>query len=128
MPQREGRKAVKEPCEPMRDQILSMKWEADWDGEGAKPITESVRRAAIRFGEGICQESLRAPDSIAPSTRGAIGFTWRTRSDQFNVQVSSSRKNGCLVRRAGSSGRLSRQCSIPEALQELTSFLAPERG
>src|SRR5262249_48709259 len=129
LPQRAGRaKAVKEPCEPMRDQILSMKWEADWDGAGAKPITGLVCRAAIRFGEGIRHGSLRAPDSIAPSTQGAIGFTWRTKSDPFNVQVSSSRKNGCLVRRAGSSGRLSRQCSIPEALHALTSFLAPERG
>jgi hypothetical protein len=116
----------KEPSDSMRDQILSMQWAGDWDGEGAKPITASVCKAAIRFGEEIRRESLPLPDSIAPSTQGAIGFTWRTRSDQFNVQVSSSRKDGCLVRRAGSSGRRSRQCSIPEALQELTSFLAPE--
>src|SRR5262249_16068925 len=74
LPQRVGRaKPDEERCEPMRDQILSMKWQADWDGEGAKPITESVCRAAIRFGEGIRRESLRAPDSIAPSTQGAIG-------------------------------------------------------
>jgi len=108
----------------MRAKILSMERGGDWDGEGAKPIGALVCKAAALFGDNIYLCSLRPPDSIAPSTRGAIGFTWRTKTDQLNIQVLSLEDTGCVVRRAGSAGRYQRQCSVYAALEELRLFLA----
>jgi hypothetical protein len=110
-----------------REQILSMERGSDWDGEGAREITRDACEAAILFAQLAESRSLRAPDSIGPSTSGAIGFTWKSRAEQINVQVFSLAEHGCLVRRAGTV-RSKSECSISEAIDNLDSFLALDRG
>ena len=113
-----------EPIDANYQRILSMERGLDWDGEGALPITAATCSAAVHFAQLIDERSLRPPDWLAPSTAGAIGFTWRTRNDQLNVQLSSRASTGCIVRRSGSGGSRERECSIPRAIEELSSFLA----
>jgi hypothetical protein len=108
--------------------ILSMERGSNWDGEGADAITRTVCEAAIFLKQLIDARALRAPDWIAPSTDGAIGFTWRTKSDQLNIQVSSLEKSGCVVRRSGCAGRSEKRCSVYAATTELSSFLGSDRG
>jgi len=110
--------------EPELARILSMERAGDWDGEGARPITKEACQAALLFRKLIEINLCRAPDSIAPSTRGAVGFTWRAKSDQMNIQIHSGLEDGCIVRRAGARGRSQDRCSLRVALQELRLFLA----
>jgi len=114
--------------EPQLARILSLERGRDWDGEGAQAITMVACQAAVFFGQLINARSFRAPDWIAPSTEGAVGFTWRTKTDQLNIQVLSLQVTGFVVRRAGPAGRYQRQCSVEAALDEVGSFLALDRG
>jgi hypothetical protein len=108
--------------------ILSMERGSDWDGEGAEAITRMVCEAAVFFKQLTDAGSFRSPDWIAPSTDGAIGFTWRTTSDQLHIEVMSLEKNGCVVHRSGCAGRSEKRCSVYAATTELSSFLDSDRG
>jgi hypothetical protein len=112
------------PSDSKNAKIMSMKRGPNWDGEGALAITEATCRIAVHFGQLVDARSLRAPSWIAPSTTGAIGFTWRTPENQLNVQVLSVGRTGCIVRRSGTQGRYQRKCSVNAAVEELSEFLA----
>jgi hypothetical protein len=112
--------------DPKIARILSMKRARNWDGEGAEAITDATCNAAVYFRRLVEAWSLRAPDWIAPSTAGAIGFTWRTKTEQINVQVQSVGEGGCIIRRSGAAGRFKVKCSIEVAKQQLSPFLASD--
>ncbi len=109
-------------CDPMKEKIMSLRHEANWDGEGAQPITNGVCAAAALFLDSVTNRGLPRPENIAPSTSGAIDFTWRLGNEMLNVQVYSLSDLGFFVRRLGTGGRDTLWCSFYEAGNECLSF------
>jgi len=104
--------------------IQLMKSPQNWDGEGAKAITQAACEAAMYLDQTIEARSYRPPSSIAPSTTGAIGFTWKGKTGLINVQVTGLGKQDCVINWSRAGGRTPMRCSILEAIVELGSFLA----
>jgi hypothetical protein len=104
--------------------ILSLESPADWDGDGAKAISRLTCAAASRFYEVAASRSFVAPRSIAPSTDGAVGFTWEGDLGLINIQVYGQGETDCEIRWSRAVNRAPRCCSMNEAIDELGAFLA----
>jgi hypothetical protein len=79
-----------------KEAIASLKRAADWDGLGAKAITNRACDDAIAFLDYAVSSGVPQPDYISPSSLGAVSFEWHRDGKKWYVRVHSRGADGCF--------------------------------
>ena len=109
----------------LQDKLIGlMKLEADWDGDGAKPIPpETVARARDHL-LTMSETGGSLPDGAYASPRGTILLTWHNGPNYFELEVISSVREEWLAVIPQAPNRFGRQYDR-EAEQSLNAAMSP---
>lgn len=71
----------------LRQWVLALPREADWDGEGAEAVTEETCRDAVDFLESAVGAGVPLPASVAPTVFGGVSLFWKQDGERLLVEL-----------------------------------------